>query len=274
MVKVTSRSKSIKATQADPKTYDDLIQFIAKENKLNSNRLRVTTLDKKIITTTADLLSQDEILVKDLGPQIGWRTVYIIEYLGPLLLHILMYHYAGQPKEYELLYKMQVFHYSKREFENVFVHKFSSSTMPLFNLFKNSGYYWGLGSSLALTYAGIGNFTIPNWNPSKETITYLFYGWCVCQFFNGVTHIQLRLLGDKSIRMGKGRQIPKGGFFELFISPNYTFEIYGWALIFLMNPNVFSLGFLCVGATQMYVWAQGKNRKYASKRAFLIPFLF
>lgn len=34
-------------------------------------------------------------------------------------------------------------HYAKRLFETVFVHRFSHSTMPIMNLFKNCAYYWG-----------------------------------------------------------------------------------------------------------------------------------
>lgn len=34
-------------------------------------------------------------------------------------------------------------HYVKRLYETVFVHRFSHSTMPIMNLFKNCSYYWG-----------------------------------------------------------------------------------------------------------------------------------
>lgn len=269
-IKVNSRSKSLKSTQYDGiNTFDQFVEQVAKDNKTSANRIRIT-VDKKPITSTSALLAQSEVSVKDLGPQIGWRTVYIIEYVGPLLLHLLVYRLFGKPAAYSLIWKMQLFHYAKREFENVFVHKFSSSTMPLFNLFKNSGYYWALGSSLSLSYGGIGNFEIPCWDHAKHT-NVLFIAWCICQFFNGVTHVQLRLLGDKSLRVGKGRQPPKGGLFELFVAPNYTFEIYGWLMVFLMRPNVFALAFLVVGAIQMYFWAQAKNKKYQTKKALLVP---
>jgi len=37
------------------------------------------------------IICVDIVLFKDLGPQIAWRTVFIIEYLGPLLIHPLFY---------------------------------------------------------------------------------------------------------------------------------------------------------------------------------------
>jgi very-long-chain enoyl-CoA reductase len=39
-----------------------------------------------------------------------------------------------------------VAHFLKREFETVFIHKFSRPTMPLSNLYKNCGYYWTFGA--------------------------------------------------------------------------------------------------------------------------------
>lgn len=37
-------------------------------------------------------------------------------------------------------------HFLKREFETIFIHKFSRPTMPLNNLFKNCAYYWIFGA--------------------------------------------------------------------------------------------------------------------------------
>lgn len=272
-ITLKSRSKSIKSEQLRVTSLQDLVSQISKSNKLNSNRIRLTDPETKKIITDDSLKSIEIVNAKDLGPQISWRGVYIIEYFGPILIHYVVYNYlANKPAEYNLIYKLNLIHYLKREFETLFVHRFSSSTMPFFNLFKNSGHYWALGGSLALMYLDIGNFEIPQLNPLKE---YALYFWVFSEFFNFITHTQLRLLGDKSLAIGKPREAPKGGFFEIFIAPNYTFEIYSWLSVFLLNPNVFTLVFWLVGTVQMYFWAIKKAQKYQNKRKryFLIPFV-
>ena len=39
------------------------------------------------------LTEGSSVIVKDMGPQISWRTVFILEYLGPLLIHQLFFLY-------------------------------------------------------------------------------------------------------------------------------------------------------------------------------------
>lgn len=276
-ITVKSRSKSIQGGEFEAQTLAQLSGAIAKASRLNSNRLRLTSLLKKPITTDDELRDNEHageniVLAKDLGPQISWRLVFIIEYFGPILIHYLGYQWAQKPAELRAFYYMNLAHYLKREFETLFVHTFSNSTMPLFNLFKNSFHYWVLGGSIILNYFGIGDLPLLDaaLNLNK---TYVIYFWLFCETFNFITHVQLRLLGDKTIKLGKKRVEPSGGFFELFISPNYTFEILGWLAVFLLHPNVFTFIFWAVGAVQMYFWSKKKARKFNSTKSFLIPFV-
>lgn len=106
----------------------------------------------------------------NIGPQISWQTVFILEYLGPLLAYPIFYMQPSiiygetfQPMElaqqlvsfkfpsmwinfysfFSLAFYCFMIHYLKREYETIFVHRFGNSTMPFRNLFKNSSYYWG-----------------------------------------------------------------------------------------------------------------------------------
>lgn len=114
-------------------------------------------------------LQAESIQLKDLGAQIGWDTVFYIEYAGPIAIHVLCYYlfasWNGVPQpavktcalsshsclSYPLtsvarrLMIMFVLHFAKREFETAFVHRFSNGTMPVSNLFKNCSHYWLLG---------------------------------------------------------------------------------------------------------------------------------
>lgn len=132
-------------------------------------RQRLTTEDKKVLDADKTLKEQgvDEtnhtIFFKDLGPQIGWRTVFMIEYGGPLLIHPIFY-YASQliyGQDYEhsqmqtITFYMVMLHFLKRELETIFVHRFSHGTMPFTNVFKNSAHYWFLsGINLAFWVYG------------------------------------------------------------------------------------------------------------------------
>lgn len=94
------------------------------------------------------------------GPQIGWRTVFLIEYGGPLFIHPIFYYlsnsiYGGDGVEHSRMqtvtFVLIMLHFLKRELETVFVHRFSHGTMPFFNVFKNSAHYWFL-SGVNLAY--------------------------------------------------------------------------------------------------------------------------
>ncbi|CAJ0842037.1 10005_t:CDS:2 [Entrophospora sp. SA101] len=137
----------------------------------------------------------DTILFKDLGPQISWRLVFFIEYLGPLILHPIFYYFKsqiyGQDFEHseiqKIAYYMVMGHFIKRELETLFVHRFSHGTMPMFNVFKNSLHYHLLsGVNLAYWvygpwYANSESYEILTWSSwisicilTKSLAAYLF----------------------------------------------------------------------------------------------------
>ncbi|KAJ2795384.1 3-oxo-5a-steroid 4- dehydrogenase [Coemansia guatemalensis] len=83
---------------SDAATVDDLKGAIAAQIKtLAPDRQRLTSSEKKTVLKSGDTLAKynikegDTIHVKDLGPQIGWQTVFYIEYFGPIIFHYLIY---------------------------------------------------------------------------------------------------------------------------------------------------------------------------------------
>jgi very-long-chain enoyl-CoA reductase len=238
--------------------------------------------------------------LKDYGPQISWRTVYIIEYFGALIALPIMMNF--QLLRIDVI--LWILHYVKRLYESIFIHSFSSETMPLTNVFKNSIYYWGAG--LVIGYIGNkveSDTIINNIQPFNIVIMGL---WIICQFGNGYCHYYLaNLRAEKMItpngvltetNITQNKHInPTNFLFRLVCCPNYGFEIIGWFLFSLLsNPmminNTFSTNewiyfsvkivFCMIGAVQMFEWAKGKRKRY--KRLFddkykvnklLIPFM-
>ena len=99
---------------------------------------------------TLDSLGADikTLYFKDLGPQVGWITVFLCEYSGPLFIFPLFYvrpaliygvGAAAAPRHPVVTTALLcwTFHYLKRDLETLFIHRFSHGTMPIRNLFKN-----------------------------------------------------------------------------------------------------------------------------------------
>ncbi|EOA91159.1 uncharacterized protein SETTUDRAFT_166959 [Exserohilum turcica Et28A] len=271
-----------------------IFEEIAKASKFSAHRLRVTkgsdgspipnTRDVKVYDT--GLRNKSAVDVKDLGPQISWRTVFIVEYLGPLLIHPLFYY--GRPLIYgtsappselqKLTMLMCVMHFAKREYETLFVHRFSSATMPAFNIVKNSGHYWLL-SGLNLAYWSYSPSS-PAAGPSNPLLTYLglalFAIGEVCNFSTHVTLKNLRRPGSTE------RGIPQGLGFNLVTCPNYMFESMAWIGVALVNCSLSTVLFIVVAVGQMGVWAWKKEKryrkefgdKYKRKRYAILPGLW
>ncbi|CCD22802.1 trans-2-enoyl-CoA reductase (NADPH) TSC13 NDAI_0A06480 [Naumovozyma dairenensis CBS 421] len=314
-ITIKSRSKNLRDTKieldfdASPNTLEAILQKISEQNKgISKNRLRLTYLkESKQVPITNDKFFQgneetvgekEELYIKDLGPQISYRLVFILEYLGPILVHTLAYFLSKQPYFVEhfhssnvpynpflnkIVYTMILAHYIKREFESAFIHKFNLSTMPLFNLFKNSFHYWVLNGLIALSYFGYGfvcqdSKILSLYEKAHlQNLSTLIALFALSESWNFYVHLKLRRWGDYQLKKGTADQrLPLNeGIFTVFVAPNYTFEVWSWFwFTVVLKFNLFAMLFLTVSTAQMYLWAQKKNRKYKTKRAFLIPYIF
>lgn len=79
-------------------TIADLKKEIYKlDRKLNPNRQSIRLEAKGKGVKDSDTISglslrnHSKIYVKDLGPQIGWKTVFLAEYAGPLAVYLWIY---------------------------------------------------------------------------------------------------------------------------------------------------------------------------------------
>ena len=107
-------------------------------------------------------------MFKNLGPQIGYSTVFLLEYLGPLVIFPLFYLFRTQiygslmgikmsnSKSNSIASEVQWLamlywcsHYAKRMVETLTIHSFSHATMPIGNLFTNCSYYYGFAAYVA-----------------------------------------------------------------------------------------------------------------------------
>ncbi|KAF4596755.1 3-oxo-5a-steroid 4- dehydrogenase [Pleurotus pulmonarius] len=234
-----------------------------------------------------------QLSVKDLGPQIQWRTVFIVEYLGPILIHPLIYYlprvfYGSEvqhSKVQSYVFAFVVLHFIKRELETLFVHRFSHATMPAKNIFKNSAHYH-IFSGLLLAYdiyrpkyASASNFIVNTRRDNPQFLNACAAVWLFAELSNLSTHLTLRSL--RPAGTGK-RGIPYGYGFGLVSCPNYFFETVGWFVICIMTNSIAAWLFFAISTGQMAIWAVKKHRNYKKEfgkdyprgRKAMIPFIF
>ncbi|KAL1707966.1 3-oxo-5-alpha-steroid 4-dehydrogenase-domain-containing protein [Schizophyllum commune] len=263
----------------DGKVADIKAAIHAKFPKYYATRQKLSVpSDKKALADDAPVkelfsgASQGELVVKDLGPQISWRTVFLIEYVGPLLIHPLFYYYPrvfyGQDVKHSTMqtyaFALIMGHFIKRELETLFVHRFSHATMPFFNVFKNSGHYH-LISGLLLAF----DLYRPGYSAPAVAGTLLddptFLNVCaglviVFELLNLNAHLVLRSLRPAGTTK---RGIPYGFGFGLVSCPNYLFETLAWTTITVMTGgSLASILFIVVATVQMAIWALKKHNQY------------
>lgn len=232
---------------------------------------------------------------KNLGPQIGYRTVFYVEYFGPMLFvglfagcrmgllgSDLQRTVFGDKANVEMnsvaltcIYCWMA-HFLKREFETAFVHKFSRPTMPLSNLFKNCTYYWLFGAFIGHPLCSP-KFALEAANPLVQAGLAIFV---VSELGNLYCHIKLGSM--RPAEGSKKRDIPKGFMFDLVACPNYFFEVMSWVGFSAMTQLPASYLFTAAGLYQMSEWALKKHSEYKKtygkeytdlKRKAILPFI-
>lgn len=226
-----------------------------------------------------------EVMYKDLGPQIAFRPVYVMEYLGPWFLYALFAlrivpvygDKASVPLNtaQKIAFLLWMVHFTKRLLETFFVHEFGTLTMPVFNLFKNCAYYWSFAAVVGW------NVNIPNEKELADWHVIVGFPWfCVFMLLNFVCHMRLKYMRPKGTN---AFVIPHGGLFEYITCPNYFCEIMTWVgFNILTGFTPAGVAFNIVGALQMLQWAKQRRTKYVklfgkqwpSNRYVLFPFIY
>ncbi|KAK9462243.1 3-oxo-5-alpha-steroid 4-dehydrogenase-domain-containing protein [Lipomyces oligophaga] len=144
---------------------DDLLHAIQKSTNLARNRLKLflvssnISLDPQSPLKVYDMKDGTRVVVKDLGPQIGRRTLLLTAYSGPVFIHVICYycqslvygcsfeHSASQVLAFTLI----CLHFAKRMFETLFVHVFYQFSVSLYSVYIYLFHYWFL-SGLFMAY--------------------------------------------------------------------------------------------------------------------------
>ncbi|XP_051988156.1 very-long-chain enoyl-CoA reductase-like isoform X3 [Xyrauchen texanus] len=229
---------------------------------------------------------------RDLGAQMSWGTVFLIECIGPLVIYLLFYfrlpfiysskHEFTTSRHWvvHIACVCHTFHYVKRIMETLFIHRFCHGTMPLRNIFKSCSYHWCFAAWMAY-YINHPLYTPPYYG-EKQVNTALGI-FLFCQLGNFSIHMTLRNLKPPGSKMKKIPYPTKNPFtwiFALVSCPNYTYEVGSWLGFTLMTQCVPVLFFTVVGFIRMTVWAKGKHRSYLKDfkgyptlRSPILPFI-
>ncbi|EGR28375.1 hypothetical protein IMG5_176950, partial [Ichthyophthirius multifiliis] len=224
--------------------------------------------NNKILRTYPLFQNNIEIVVKDLGYQLRWSTVFFAEYIGPLLIYLLFY-YLGQ-KKHQMTFNQKIglgmgaIHYIKRVLETQFVHVFSRESMPLSSCWKNFVHYWlFFGTFIGVEYF----FYYKETQYNELTKGLLVLGWVASEFMNMMCHIHLSQIrknvetkkDEDILSMNQRRKIPKGWGFNQVSCANYLWETCSWIFFSAFSRCYSSYFFTFVSFIQMFQWALQKH---------------
>lgn len=192
--------------------------------------------------------------------------MFLVEYAGPLFMTLILLCCQDliYDQEFELKFNqklgalMMVLHYAKREYETIFIHRFSNDTMPFFNIFKNSTHYWFLCGFMNMYFFLHPQYTEPAWGSDNVYIA-LFCLFCFFEFMNLMCHITLKNLRPPGTRV---RNIPHGWGFGYVSCANYFWESCAWFTFAILSQVFGAYLFWLVSTLQMVQWAFKKHKAY------------
>lgn len=168
---------------------------------------------------------------------------------------------------------MTMFHFLKRTFETLVVHKYSGSTVASAAKM--------IGFAYAAQAAMICGTATPRTSPQNTlTATVLFSVGIVGNLFH---HYLLANLRSPKTGGGSKYVAPRGGLFAYVAAPHYLFELIGWLGVAIASEQITS--YLIFGGMTMYLSARSINQnqwncnKFSDKewprsRRNMIPFIF
>jgi len=283
-VSIYTTIEEIKAMYSQHKNIDPARQAYRKEP-------RGKFLDDSVTLRSLEFDSTAKLYFKDLGPQVGWKNVFLTEYTGPFVLYFLFYlrpsviygseaHNAPTHLYVHIACGAYLFHYAKRVLETHFVHRFSNATMPLSNLFKNCSYYWGFTCFIAYY------INHPLYTPALYGDLQVYCSlaaFLFCQAGNYSIHVALRDLrpaGTKERKIPMPTSNPLTLLFNFVSCPNYSYEMGSWFWFTIMTQSIAPGLFALLGTAQMTQWAIKKHKNYRREfkdypqgRKAIIPFI-
>ncbi|XP_062905265.1 trans-2,3-enoyl-CoA reductase-like isoform X3 [Mobula hypostoma] len=202
----------------------------------NGPPLKETKVIKNLATSSIITL-----YFRDLGTQVNWTTVFLTEYIGPLLIYLLFY--FRLPHLYDM------------EDKNYWSRPLVVQAVPFTG---DSPHGWLITSitlSTHLPVCGAGNY------------------------FTNAAIIQVHKAGTKN-HIVRPTYNPFTWLFKLVSCPNYTYEMGVWISFTVMTQTFPVAVFALMISLQLIMWAQRKHYKYQkdiknypSYRTALIPFV-
>ncbi|XP_062905263.1 trans-2,3-enoyl-CoA reductase-like isoform X1 [Mobula hypostoma] len=252
----------------------------------NGPPLKETKVIKNLATSSIITL-----YFRDLGTQVNWTTVFLTEYIGPLLIYLLFYfrlphlydmedkNYWSRPLVVHLACLCHSLHYIKQILETLFLHNFSDENTALKMMLKGCAFYWGFTTWMAY-YINHPLYTPPSFG-NRQIIPALVC-FLVCgagNYFTNAAIIQVHKAGTKN-HIVRPTYNPFTWLFKLVSCPNYTYEMGVWISFTVMTQTFPVAVFALMISLQLIMWAQRKHYKYQkdiknypSYRTALIPFV-